>query len=61
MNYIKCFKKSEEIPREVSVKVSLFEKEAQDLGIHSVSDFYESKLFKAKHRIFDNNIICDLS
>ena len=60
MHYLKFFKKIEEIPKQISIKMESFEKEAQDLGIHAFEEFYDSKPFKNKHRVVDKNIICDL-
>jgi hypothetical protein len=37
-----------------------FEKEAQDLGIYNLNDFYDSDVFKAKHKIVERTIICEL-
>ena len=38
----------------------MFEKEAGDLGIHNVEDFYKTEQFKAKNRIEGKDIICKL-
>lgn len=54
------FKKFDYVPNQIVIKKELFEREASELGIHVLNDFYESNLFKAKHRIEDKKIICDL-
>ena len=58
--YLKYFKKFDENSRTIQLKQDAFEREAQDLGIFAVNDFYNSNLFRQKHRIVDKNILCDL-
>lgn len=53
------FKEMSGIPSEVIVKQDRFEREAQDYGIYSFGEFYESGLFKKSHKLEDRNIICD--
>ncbi len=48
------------MPNQVKIRVELFEKEAQDSGVTSFLEFYESKMFKAKHKIVDKDILCSL-
>jgi hypothetical protein len=57
LNY---FQKFDYIPNRITVKKEVFEREAQDLSIYVFNDFYDSEMFKAKHRIEDKNIICEL-
>lgn len=61
MSYLKYFNKIDTITDHISIRVDAFEKEASELGITTLNDFYDSKVFKAKHKIVDKNIICNLS
>jgi len=54
------FKKIEFVPQQIEIKKDLFEREASELGIYVLKDFYESNLFKAKHRLEDKKIICEI-
>lgn len=54
------FRKFEYVPHQVEIKKDLFEREASELGIYVLKDFYESNLFRAKHRLEDKKIVCDL-
>lgn len=54
------FRKFDYVPQHVEIKKDLFEREASELGIYVLKDFYESSHFKAKHRIEDKRIIGDL-
>ena len=58
--YLKYFKKFDERSRTIQIKQDAFEREAQDLGIFNVNDFYNSNIFRQKSRIVEKNILCDL-
>ena len=58
--YLKYFKKFDERSRTIQIKQDAFEREAQDLGIFNVNDFYNSNIFRQRSRIVDKNILCDL-
>ena len=58
--YLKYFKKFNEDSRTIQIKQEAFEREAQDLGIFNVNEFYNSNIFRQKNRIFEKNILCDL-
>ena len=58
--YLKYFKKFDENTRTIQIKQDQFEREAQDLGIFSVNDFYNSNGFRQRSRINDKVILCDL-
>lgn len=56
------FNKVEGLPKQVTIRADLFEREAQELNIHNFAEFYDSSLFinKHKYRAEDKTIICDL-
>lgn len=49
------------MPKEIEIKIDSFEKEGKELGVYHFTEFYESKLFKARHRIVDKSIFGDIS
>ncbi len=53
-------KKIEQIPTAIRLKIESFEKEAGDLGIYNLNEFYLTKEFKSKHEIREREIICKL-
>lgn len=54
------FKKIDYVPHEISIKKDLFEREAKELGIFQLEEFYESSLFKARHQLIDQKIVCEI-
>lgn len=55
------YNKVEIVPKEISIKIETFEKEVvRELNIHNFTDFYNSKLFKNKHRIDGKTIFANL-
>ena len=57
--YMKYFNTTmADVPTEIKVGKDAFEKEASDLGIHNVEEFYKTEQFKAKHTIEGKDIIC---
>lgn len=58
--YLKYFGNITDVPSEIKVGKDMFEKEASDLGIHNVQDFYNSDQFKAKNKLEGKDIICQL-
>jgi hypothetical protein len=49
------------MPRTITVKMENFEREAHELGIYNLNDFYDSEAFKAKHSMVEKTIVCELS
>jgi hypothetical protein len=45
---------------EIRIAKDIFEKEASDLGIHNLDDFYQSEYFMKKHKIEGKEIICQI-
>ena len=60
LQYLKYFNHITDITNEVKINKDIFEREAGDLGIKEFDDFYKTKQFKNKHKIIDNEIICQL-
>ena len=60
LQYLKYFNHITDITNEVKINKDIFEREAGDLGIKEFDDFYKTKQFKNKHKIVDNEIICQL-
>jgi len=59
-HYLKYYKKFDETVRTISIKQDAFEREAQEMGIYNVSDFYNSNFFRQKNKIQERTIFCDL-
>ena len=61
MQYLKYFNKLEGvIPNEVSISKDSFEKEAIEMGLSHLEEFYNSVEFKNKNKLEDNKIICKI-
>ena len=60
MQYLKYFNKLDAIPDEVIVNKDSFEKEAVEMGLSHLEDFYNSAEFKNKNKLEENKIICKL-
>ena len=60
MQYLKYFNKLETIPDEVIINKESFEKEAVEMGLSNIQDFYNSVEFKNKNRMEENKIICKI-
>jgi len=60
LNYLSYFKKIEYVPQRIEIKKDLFEREASELGIYVLDDFYESAIFRAKHQLEDKRIVCEI-
>ena len=60
LQYLKYFNKLENIPDEVMVYKESFEKEAVEMGLSHLDDFYNSAEFKNKNRLEENKIICKI-
>jgi DNA replication licensing factor MCM2 len=58
--YLKYYKRFDESTRTISIKQDAFEREAQDLGIYNIQEFYSSPLFRLRNKINDKAILCDL-
>ncbi len=53
-------KKIEEVPTCIKLKLESFEREANELGIYNLNEFYLTNEFKAKHEIREKDIYCKL-
>jgi hypothetical protein len=53
-------KKIEEIPTCIRLKLDTFEREANDLGIYNLNEFYTTREFRAKHEVKEKEIFCKL-
>ena len=60
MQYLKYFNKLDSIPDEVIINKESFEKEAVEMGLSHLEDFYNSVEFKNKNKIEENKIICKI-
>ena len=60
LQYLKYFSKLENIPDEIIVNKESFEKEAVEMGLSHLDDFYNSAEFKNKNRLEENKIICKI-
>ena len=60
LQYLKYFNKLENIPDEVKVNKDSFEKEAIEMGLSHLEDFYNSIEFKNKNKLEENIIICKI-
>ena len=60
MQYLKYFNKLDTIPDEVIVNKESFEKEAIEMGLSHLEDFYNSIEFKNKNKLEENKIICKI-
>ena len=60
MQYLKYFNKLDSIPDEVTVNKEAFEKEAIEMGLSHLEDFYNSVEFKNKNRLEENKIVCKI-
>ena len=60
MQYLKYFNKLDAIPDEVIISKDGFEKEAIEMGLSHLEDFYNSIEFKNKNKLEDNKIICKI-
>jgi predicted DNA-binding protein len=60
MQYLKYFNKLDSIPDEVTVNKEAFEKEAVEMGLSHLEDFYNSVEFKNKNRLEENKIVCKI-
>ena len=60
LQYLKYFNKLENIPDEVKVNKDSFEKEAIEMGLSHLEDFYNSVEFKNKNKLEENIIICKI-
>jgi len=49
-----------EISQEIIIKQEQFERDAQDLGIFTFSDFYISSIFKQRNKLENKDIKCNL-
>jgi len=58
--YLKFFKKLDENTKEVAINKEAFERETQVYGMFNYADFYNSGLFRQKHKLVDKQIVCDL-
>ena len=58
--YLKYFEKKMEVVNEIHISKDIFEKEASDLGIHNLDDFYQSDTFTKKNKIEGKEIICQI-
>jgi DNA replication licensing factor MCM2 len=58
--YLKYFEKKMEVVNEIRISKDIFEKEASDLGIHNLDDFYQSDTFTKKNKIESKEIICQI-
>jgi DNA replication licensing factor MCM2 len=59
-HYLKYYKKFDESVRTISIKQDAFEREAQEMGIYNMNDFYNSNVFRQKNKIQERTIFCDL-
>ena len=61
MQYLKYFNKLDGvIPDEVIISKDSFEKEAIEMGLSHLEEFYNSIEFKNKNKLEDNKIICKI-
>ena len=60
MQYLKYFNKLDSIPDEVIINKESFEKEAIEVGISHLDDFYNSAEFKNKNKLDNGKIICKI-
>ena len=58
--YLKYFEKKMDVVNEIRISKDIFEKEASDLGIHNLDDFYQSDTFTKKNRIEGKEILCQI-
>ncbi|MCQ2817571.1 MAG: ATP-binding protein [archaeon] len=59
-HYNKYFEGNTDILTEVQISKAAFEKDAAEMGIHNLEDFYNSSAFKKGHRLEGDKIICAL-
>ena len=62
LQYLKYFEKidADRIPSEILINKEIFEREAQEIGLTHLDDFYNSEEFKKKNKIEGNNIKCEI-
>ena len=60
LQYLKYFNKLENIPDEIVINKDSFEKEAIEVGISHLDDFYNSDEFKNKNKLDNGKIICKI-
>jgi len=60
LQYLKYFNKLENIPNEVIINKESFEKEAIEVGISHLEDFYNCAEFKNKNKVDEGKIICQI-
>ena len=57
---MKYFNKFQEFPQEINIKQEQFERDSQEYGVFTFSDFYNSNVFKLKNKLENKEIICSL-
>ena len=60
LQYLKYFKKFTEVPQDIIIKQEQFERDSQEFGVFTFTDFYNSNVFKLKNRLENKEIICSL-
>ena len=60
LQYLKYFNKLENIPDEIVINKESFEKEAVEIGLSHLEEFYNSAEFKNKNKLENGKIICKI-
>ena len=60
LQYLKYFNKLENIPDEIVINKESFEKEAIEIGLSHLEEFYKSDEFKNKNKLENGKIICKI-
>ena len=60
LQYLKYFNKLENIPDEIVINKESFEKEAVEIGLSHLEEFYNSPEFKNKNKLDNGKIVCKI-